>query len=63
MIAADTSNPRENPAASAWPGLLTWANPAIARHQGAVSREHLDYYLDEFTFPSVPISMRQNPRP
>ena len=26
MIAADTSNPRENPAASAWPE--TWAKPA-----------------------------------
>ena len=28
MIAADTSNPRENPAASAWPEMLTWADPA-----------------------------------
>src|SRR6266700_3662387 len=28
MIAADTSNPRENPAASAWPEMLTWAEPA-----------------------------------
>ncbi len=23
---------------------------AIGTHQGAVSHEHLDYYLDEFTF-------------
>jgi hypothetical protein len=34
MIAADTSNPRENPAASAWPEMLTWAEPAAcAAHE------------------------------
>ena len=25
----------------------------IGTHQGAVSREHLDYYLDEYTFDSI----------
>ena len=28
MIAANTSNPWENPAASAWPEMLTWAELA-----------------------------------
>ena len=36
--------PRVHPVASL---LKCWL---LGTHQGAVSREHLDYYLDEFTF-------------
>jgi len=41
--------------ASEWMPRVHWVASLLKRwllgpHQGAISREHLDYYLDEFTF-------------